>query len=367
MSAKNTTFGLLPLATLALAVTVPAQQSFTAGAVYTMTNEASGNRVAVFDRATDGVVTFNGYVPTQGLGTDAGLGNQGGLILTDDERFLLVCNAGSHDISVFAVGESSLTLVDRAPTRGLEPVSIAQHDQLVYVVNDVSSSIAGFELRDDGALVPLRRSVRPLSADVTDPAQISFSPNGRFLYVTEKATNVIDQFRVGRDGTPIGLRQSIPSANTTPFGFAFGMRNQLFLSEAGAGMPGQGTVSSYDVGPLGSLNGLTTAVATGETATCWVVGTPSGRLIYASNTGSDSVSSFRVDFDGSLQLLDAQAATTGDRPLDMAVSNDGLFFYVLNAGAGSIGDYRIEPNGALASLPGTNSGLPASASGLAAR
>ena len=51
----------------------------------------------------------------------------------------------------------------------------------------------------------------------------------------------------------------------------------------------------------------------------------------------------------------------------MAISNDGRFFYVLNAGAGGIGDYRIESDGALTSLPGSNAGLPASVSGLAAR
>ena len=55
-----------------------------AGAVYTLTNSAAGNAVAVFDRANDGTLTPNGTFPTGGTGTGANLGSQGAVILSED-------------------------------------------------------------------------------------------------------------------------------------------------------------------------------------------------------------------------------------------------------------------------------------------
>ncbi len=364
------TSSLLLAASGLLAPMLPAAgqaTSFAPGAVYTQTNESTGNRVAVFERALDGVIQLAGYVPTGGTGTDMGLGNQGAVTLSDDERFLFVTNAGSSDLSVFRVLEDGLELLQVVPTGGQGPVSVAQRGDLVYVVHAGSDDIYGFRLSFPGFLRAMPGSSAPLSQQGTAPAQISFDPRGKFLYVTEKATNVIARIELDGRGLPANT-QYLPSQGITPFGFAFGFRNQLFVSEATGGADSAGTVSSYRQMQGGTLDPISPMAPTGESATCWVVATPDGRIIYASNTASDSVSSFEVGFDGELTLLDPQAATTGASPLDMALTPDGRFFYVLNVGVGGIGDYSIGSNGELISLPGSNNGsLPMSASGLAAR
>src|SRR5437867_1062184 len=66
------------------------------GAVYTLTNEAAGNNVAVFDRASDGTLTPTGTYSTGGLGTGGGLGSQGALVLGQGNRWLFAVNAGSN-------------------------------------------------------------------------------------------------------------------------------------------------------------------------------------------------------------------------------------------------------------------------------
>src|SRR5262245_48248793 len=85
--------------------------------VYVASNEATGNRILQFLREENGVLTLEISFNTGGLGTGGGLGNQGGVVLTEDDQWLLVVNAGSNDISVFAVDSdaSSLRLVDRKP------------------------------------------------------------------------------------------------------------------------------------------------------------------------------------------------------------------------------------------------------------
>jgi 6-phosphogluconolactonase (cycloisomerase 2 family) len=337
------------------------------GAVYTASNAATGNEVLVFHRLTDGRLVPGGAVPTGGLGTGAGLGNQGGLILTSDERWLLVVNAGSEDLSVFRVRRRGLELVDVEPSQGPRPISVTEHDGLVYVLNAQSDEIAGFRLGRHGDLSPIEGSIRALSGTGTDPAQISFDPRGRALIVTEKATSRIVTFEVDRDGLA-GDANSHPSNGATPFGFAFGKRRHLFVSEAFGGAPDASALSSYSLDRDGDLTTVSASVGTTETAACWVVVTPNGRFAYTTNTGSGSISGYFIGFDGELTLLDADGRTgvTGDgsSPIDMAIAD--RFLYSLNGGTGTIGVFRIRHDGSLVARPFA-AGLPAGANGLAAR
>ncbi len=95
---------------------------------------------------------------------------------------------------------SHLSPADRTPSGGSEPNAIAQHGRLVYVLNTAgSSSVIGFQLRE-GRLVRILESQRFLSANSSTCASVTFSPDGRYLAVTERATNNIDVFRVQADG-----------------------------------------------------------------------------------------------------------------------------------------------------------------------
>lgn len=339
------------------------------GAVYTMSNAADSNAVLIFDRSFDGRLRAAGAVPTGGTGSGGGLGNQGGLVLSDDERWLLAVNAGSADISVFQVQRRGLRLVSRTPSGGTRPISVTIHRRLVYVLNAGSDSITGFTLSRQGTLDPLAGSTRALSGAAVDPAQIEFNPGGDVLVVTEKATNQIVTYQVGQDGLP-GDPQVQASAGQTPFGFAFGRRDQLFVSEAFGGAPDQSAVSSYEIDDDGGLQTVSASAGTTETAACWVVVTPDGRFVYTTNTGSGSITGYEVGFDGALTILNANGRTgvtsTGSSPIDMALSRSGHFLYSLNSGTRTIGAFLVTHSGDLVRLTFTG-GLPASANGLAAR
>ena len=125
------------------------------GAVFTETNSTSGNAVLVFHRAADGSLTAGGSVATGGTGSGAGLGSQGAVTLSDDGSWLLVVNAGSNDVSSFAVGPNgALTLRGRASSGGTMPISVTIHDDLVYVLNaGGAGNISGLRL----AVFPIAR------------------------------------------------------------------------------------------------------------------------------------------------------------------------------------------------------------------
>lgn len=372
MGQIRTTRRLLPFTAIAglLAFGLPVmaqEEAMTAGAVYTATNGASGNRVMMFNRAADGSLSEGGSFATGGRGTGAGLGNQSGMILSPNGKWLLVVNAGSNEISVMEIQEDGLEMVSRTSSGGMMPISLTAYGDWVYVVNAGSDSITGFELRPDGVLREIPGSTSRLTGTGVGPAQIQFNQWGNLLIVTEKNTNTIDTFMVDRNGRSRRLLVA-PAAGRTPFGFALGPRDQIFVSEAFGGAPDISTLSSYEVGPDGVLKRLDPAVRTTQTAACWVALGDGGRLAYTTNTGSNSISSFRVGFDGSLTLIDAAAATTTAGPIDMFVSDNGRFLYVLTSGGAAIAGYTIETDGSLEAIPGGMvAGLPAGANGLVAR
>jgi 6-phosphogluconolactonase len=339
------------------------------GAVYTMSNAAAGNSVIVFDRLSDGRLVAAGEVSTGGAGTGAGLGNQGGLTLTRSERWLLAVNAGSNTLAVLEVRNRGLRLRDVEPSGGSRPISVTEHRGIVYVLNAGSDSISGFVLGRNGRLTPLPDSTRSLSGAGTDPAQISFSPDGDVLVVTEKATNKIVTFAVDRHGLA-GDANIQDSNGETPFGFAFGRRDRLFVSEAFGGAADASATSSYEVARDGTLRTISASVATNQTANCWVAVTPNGRFAYVTNTGSGSISGYGIDFDGQLELLDAdgRTAVTGDgsAPIDLAITDNGRFLYSLNSGTNAIGVFRVRADGSLSPLPFIGA-IPGGANGLAAR
>ncbi len=82
--------------------------------------------------------------------------------LSADGRYLLAADAGSNQISVLRIKpDGRLTEAEGSPvwSGGNEPVSIAVHDNLVYVANagDGASNYTGFTLNAGGHLRPLER------------------------------------------------------------------------------------------------------------------------------------------------------------------------------------------------------------------
>lgn len=338
-------------------------------AVYTMTNGASGNEVTVYERSANGSLTLMGSYPTGGLGSGAGLGSQGSVILRENGRRLFVVNAGSNQVSVFAVRKDGLQLLDVADSGGEMPISLTLHSGILYVLNaGGSGNISGFRVRDTGELAPLEGSTQPLSnggtGDSPQPAQISFSQEGNLLVVTEKATNSIDVYPVvgGIAGPPV----THPSSGMTPFGFAFAKRHDLIISEAFGGAPGVSAVSSYNL-DQDALEVISPSVGTTQTAACWVIVSNNGKYAYVTNAGSGSISSYRIETDGAITLLEAQAGLTGEgsSPIDMAFSDNGQFLYALGANSATISIFRVKESGRLASLG--NVSVPAGAVGLAAQ
>ena len=361
------------LALAAIALTIPlmvgAKLASTDGVVFSLSNATSGNGVRVFDRKSDGSLEPRRTVRTGGRGTGSGLGNQGGLALSDSGNWLLAVNPGSDSVSVFHVFGKVLLRTDIESSRGMQPISVTIENDIVYVLNAGSDEVEGFKLSIFGRLTPIADSRRPLSASGAGAAQVSFNPSGDLLAVTEKMTNRVLTFAVDGDGL-LGDAHVQDSPGPTPFGFAFGRRDQMLVSEAAGGAMGSSTLTSWQVHADGSATPITAAVPSGQTAACWVAVTRDGRFAYVANTGSNNLSSYAVAEDGATSLQDAIAAQTGagSAPSDLALDRNSRFLYALNPGNGTISAFQVGADGALQLIEHQAAGAAGSgATGLVAR
>ena len=329
--------------------------------IYVQTNEAERNEVVAFDRAADGSLTPLGRFETGGRGSGTPhLASQSSVLVSDDR--LLVTNAGSDELSLFAVEPDGLRLVATEPSGGSSPTSVAVHGDTAYVLNNGSPSIAGFSLAH--GLEPIDGSARALAADA-DPAQIAFTPDGLGLVVTERGTNSISTFTVGDDRLAEGPR-TIRSSGATPYGFDFA-RGSLVVTEAFGGELGAAAASSYALDG-GWLVPVSASVADTRSEVCWAAVSKDGRFVYVTNFGDGTISSYAVGDDGSLELLAPVAASTnlGEKGVrDEAVTGDGRFLYALDADARRVYGWAVGDDGSLEPV-GDADGLPETVAGLAA-
>jgi 6-phosphogluconolactonase len=355
--ARTALLSLAAVAALALAGVANAAAGQT---IYTLSNAPGGNAVLAFSHPSSGVLSPAGSYPTGGTGTGAGLGSQGAVVLSRNGKRLFAVNAGSNTISMFAVdGNGSLQWKANAPSGGTTPISVTVDDQTLYVLNAGGTpNITGFRIHGK-SLDPIAGSTRPLGAGDSGPAQVQFSPGGRVLVVTNKASSTLDTYLVDRNGLATGPFVT-PSAGGTPFGFDFDNHGNVLVSNA------TGSASSYSPLAAGGLSLITGPVATNQAAPCWLVTSVDGRFAYTANAGAGSISEFTVSRTGALTLFGAPTVIgAGSHPLDEAVGSDGSTLYDLVDGFHQLQAFRINADGTLLA-DGPISGLPAGAMGLAA-
>jgi DNA-binding beta-propeller fold protein YncE len=330
------------------------------GFVYVQTNDAMRNEVVVFGRKGDGTLErLNGY-PTGGAGSGTPhLPSQSSIVLDRDRLF--VTNAGSNDVTVFAVEGAVLRPLDRISSGGSIPRSVAVHGSWVYVLNTGDRpGIAGSTV--DGA--PLGSQMLPPGSD---PAQVAFTPDGHALLVTDRATDSIHVFAVDGEGlAQPGVTHD--SSGATPYGLAVTADGVVVVTEAAGAQIGKASASSYKLDGAAQFTPVSGAVGNTRSEVCWAVVSNDGRTAFVTNFGDGTISTYAIGGDGSIELHEAVAATTVDgKPgiRDEALSSDGQYLYALHADTGQVFGWQVGAEGALASV-GSANGLPLTAAGLAA-
>lgn len=362
------------------------------GGVYSLTNAVAGNAVAVFDRYIDGSLEYRGAVDADGFGYELEgtnfnpLDSQSSIITSDFGQFVVGVSAGSDEVFVMRVNRDTneVTLADKASSNGEFPVSVAMHNDLLFVLNDHSSNISGFRVSPEGQLEPIVNSSRSMGPGGESPVanaperdilrhEIAFTPDGSKLVVVESGTNsdVIHVFAVDEDGVPSERVTSLADSEN-PLAIAFSANGKLLITES-ADDESVNAVTSYNINDDLTLSIITPAVPNFQEASCWLIGY--GNVFYTVNSLTNNFSSYEVTADGEVSLIDVASAqllqgpppvfddgfldvetlemtlangTAPPFPTDAVVSTGGRFMYSLNLGNSTISGFAIQPDGSLA-------------------
>jgi 6-phosphogluconolactonase (cycloisomerase 2 family) len=370
------------MSTMALAITAIAAFAGSASAsiggpfspgadhvVFVQNDSTTGNQVFAYDRAPNGTLSLAGKYATGGAGGVLSgsvvdhLASQGSLTYDQRHGLLYAVNAGSNSVSVFAVLHDRLILRQILPSGGSFPVSVAVHDDLVYILNARNGgSVQGYRVFFN-VLIPIDRSSRPLGLDPTatpeftnTPGQVAFSPSGSQLIVTTKANgNDVDVFGVRFDG-----RLTAPVVNSepgaVPFAVSFDAAGHLAIAEAGPS-----ALATFTLNGDGTITPIA-SVATLQAATCWVQAVDG--FFYASNAGSASLTGFQSSLGGGITLL-GNTPTDGGT-VDASASADGRFLYTQTGASGIVDEFRVNTNGTLTSIGSVTVPNAVGAEGIAA-
>jgi hypothetical protein len=422
------------------------RQDRAGGALFIMTNSVDsvrGNEIVMYDRAPNGDLSLVGYFPTGhlsdldpqrvgpqrgsgpaptaqifNLATDGilplvsaqpdGLGSSNSLILSRDNRCLFAVNAGDNTVSSFRVRRNGLRLMSVVDSRGVFPVSLTEHRDILYVLNSgEDGKLAGFRVRNNCGLTPLDDGTVDLTGlsdsfptpepgeVLTTPAQASFTPDGKRLVLSIKGLEgaAFDDdgnllalpngrmavFPVESDGLlgqPVVTPFSFADGTGGPFSFVFDDPHTVIVVHANSG-----TIASFTINPDHTLSLRRGAdpllipdreQSPGSAfAPCWVA--KAGRFVYAVSFGAPSgvlqilgqgtgktdlngmITGFRIRRNGTLRDLGVRVEypapgedRSGNHGIDLHVIDSYLYF--IQPRTGMVGRLTINHDGSLTDL-----------------
>jgi len=332
------------------------------GAVYAGTNNngPAGNWVVGFGRRADGTLVPLDVYETDGAGRAAASSPPPRLnsliaedsIIAVNDRYLLVVNAGSNDVTSFRINSDySLSRVDVEPSGGTAPISLAHHNGVVYVANADEDGTFTAPPNQSGNITAMR--IDPATGALTRiagfslslrgrPADLEVTPDGGWLLVSslnaaspqlpQPTAAEISSFRIQGDGTvaatPAGTGMSTQLGNAAgrhlpnAIGietWAAGGRQFAIAAEArtvsSTGVPSAtfaalqtASVSTWEIAADGSflprsqdfMLGPTTA--SGPTQAGFLVYSPIYSTFWVATSAGATISGYGLDADGNVTL-----------------------------------------------------------------
>ncbi len=167
------------------------------------------------------------------------------IVFSPDNRFVLAADLGIDKIMCYSFDAATgkLSPNEAYPFTPLAPGSGPRHlifhlnGKRVYVINELLNTVTFFDYKTDSGQLTERQTIPTLPADfagTSHTADLKITPDGRFLYGTNRGHDSIACYRIGDDGM-LELLSIEPSLGKGP-------QNLLITPDGGwlicANMPG---------------------------------------------------------------------------------------------------------------------------------
>jgi 6-phosphogluconolactonase len=178
--------------------------------------------------------------------------------ISPDNRFLLVCDLGTDHISVFTMDpatghlKQSQLFTNNRPGSGPRHVIFHPNSRWVYGINEIDSTInqylwtaTRFSETPQGMLVNTTNMVTTVApgfpADKNLAAELAISPDGSFLYASNRGEDTLVVYAISPKGGKLTLIQRIACGGKTPRHFTLSPTAQWLL----CGNQDSGTVTVF--------------------------------------------------------------------------------------------------------------------------
>ena len=175
-------------------------------------------------------------------------------VISPDNRFAIAADLGADQIFGYRLNAASATLSRLDPPSvktpaGAGPRHLAFHPngKFLYAINELKNSITKFEYTTATGAITEGQTISTLPVEFTGTsycADLKITPDGRFLYGTNRGHDSIAAYRVGADGN-LTLLKIVPSHGRGPQNLVITANGTLLLC---ANMPGN-NIASFRINP----------------------------------------------------------------------------------------------------------------------
>ena len=225
-------------------------------------------------------------------------------------------------------------------------ISLSADGGFLFLASYASGSVAVVKLGIDGIPEEVSDTIRYSAASplVSHPHMIAQDPFGRHIYLTDLGLDRVMIYDLNRH---TGKLITVPNGEilvpqgSGPRHFVFNQAGTIMylINELGS------TIMVFNVDKAGILKLVQTLPATsegytGKNACAEILIGKNGKFLYGSNRGENSVVVFRISPDGSLSLT-GHSTCGGDWPRNFVIDPSGKFLLAGNQKSGDISVFRI--------------------------
>ncbi|WP_395752768.1 lactonase family protein [Prosthecobacter sp.] len=222
------------------------------GSTVVVANYASGSVASLPVKEDGSLGEAVSFVQHSGSGADPARQkgpNAHSIVFSPDNRFALAADLGIDKILIYQLdaATSKLTPNETQPFVKLQPASGPRHitfhpnGKHVYVINELANTVTCFDYAAASGTLTERQTLSTLPGDFTGKsytADLKVTPDGKFLYGTNRGHDSIASYRIGADGT-LSLLSIDPSLGKGPQNLLVTPDGQWLLC---ANMPGNSVV-----------------------------------------------------------------------------------------------------------------------------
>ncbi|MGI6418606.1 MAG: lactonase family protein [Thermoguttaceae bacterium] len=182
------------------------------------------------------------------------------IVVSPENRFAYAADLGLDEVLIYRLDAAKATLspnqtplAKTSPGAGPRHLTFHPNGKYLYAINELGNSVTLFDYDPRSGALRERQTISTLPQEFEGKsycADLKITPNGRFLYGTNRGHDSIAAYRIGDDGR-LTLAGIEPSLGKGPQNLAISPRGELLLC---ANMPG-GNVAVFRIDP--QTGGLT--------------------------------------------------------------------------------------------------------------